>query len=122
MSHIVKIETQVRDVAAVDAACRRLGLPQPTLGTAQLFSGAASGVIVQLPAWKYPVVFETGSGQAHYDNYQGRWGGQQELDRFLQAYACEVAKIEARKRGHSVTEQQLADGSVKLTINVGGAA
>ena len=28
--------------------------------------------------------------------------------------------IEARKKGHSVTEQQLSDGSVKVTINIGG--
>ena len=45
-----------------------------------------------------------------------------ELDRFLQMYAVEKAKLEARRQGHSVTEQSLADGSVKLTINVGGAA
>jgi hypothetical protein len=34
--------------------------------------------------------------------------------------AFEKAAIEARKRGHSVVEQVLADGSIKLTINVGG--
>jgi hypothetical protein len=50
------------------------------------------------------------------------WGDPKHLDRFLQAYACEKAKIEARKRGHAVSEQQLADGSIKLTIQVGGAA
>lgn len=36
--------------------------------------------------------------------------------------AVEKAKIEARKKGHSVTEQSLADGSIKLTVQVGGAA
>jgi len=39
----------------------------------------------------------------------------------VQVYACEKTKIEARKRGHTVTEQQLVDGSVKLTVNIGGA-
>jgi hypothetical protein len=48
------------------------------------------------------------------------WGEQQHLDSFLQRYAVEKSKIEARRRGHSVTESQLSDGSVKLTINVGG--
>jgi hypothetical protein len=57
-----------------------------------------------------------------YDNYEGRWGDQQHLDSFLQNYAVEKARIEARKQGHTMTEQKLADGSVKLTINVGGAA
>ena len=41
---------------------------------------------------------------------------EQQLDRFLQAYAVEKARIEARKKGHAVTEQSLADGSIKLTI------
>jgi hypothetical protein len=36
--------------------------------------------------------------------------------------AVEKARIEALKRGHSVVEQALPDGSVKLTITVGGAA
>ena len=52
---------------------------------------------------------------------KGRWGKQEELDRFLQACAAEKAKIEARRKGHSVTEQPLADGAIKLTVNVGGA-
>lgn len=122
MSHIVEIETQVKDIAAVDAACRRLQLEPPLHGSAQLFSGTASGVIVKLPGWKYPAVFDIESGQAKYDNYGGTWGNQVELDRFLQAYACECTKLQTRRQGHSVTEQSLADGSIKLTINVGGAA
>jgi hypothetical protein len=36
--------------------------------------------------------------------------------------AVEKAAIEARRRGHSVVEQALPDGSIKLTINVGGAS
>lgn len=50
------------------------------------------------------------------------WGEQQQLDRFLQAYAVEKARIEARKQGHTVTEQPLADGSIKVTIHVAGGA
>ena len=43
-----------------------------------------------------------------------------ELDHFVQAYAVEKAKQEARHRGHSTTEQTLPDGSIKLTIQVAG--
>jgi len=50
------------------------------------------------------------------------YGEQRQLDRFLQAYAVERAKIEARKGGYTATEQHLADGSIKLTVNVGGGA
>ena len=121
MSHIVQIKTQVKDAAAVRAACQRRQLPVPVDGTHELFSGQATGLAVQLPDWRYPVVCELTSGQVLYDNFGGRWGAQQQLDAFRQSYSVEKARIEARKRGHTITEQQLANGSVKLTINVGGA-
>ena len=122
MSHIVEIKTEVRDATAVRSACDRLRLPSPAQGTHRLFSGHANGLGVQLPDWRYPVVCNLSSGELKYDNYNGRWGEQQHLDSFLQAYTVEKAKIEARRQGHGVTECPLSDGSVKLTINVGGAA
>ena len=76
MSHVVEIQTQIHDPAAVVAACRRLQLPAPVPGTAQLFSGAATGWLVQLPGWRYPAVVDTLTGILHYDNFQGRWKGQ----------------------------------------------
>ena len=122
MSHIVEIKTEVRDEAAIRSACQRLGLDAPVNGTAELYSGAATGTIVAFPDWKYPVVFDLETGKANYDNYGGHWGEQEQLDQLLQMYAVEMAKIEARRKGHVATEQKLADGSIKVTINVGGAA
>jgi len=122
LSHIVTIKTEVRDAAAVRAACRRMGLAEPSRATVKLFGGEATGLAVQLPDWQYPVVCDTATGELKYDNFGGRWGDQKHLDRFLQCYAVEKAKLEAQKRGHSVAEQQLADGSIKLTIQVQGGA
>jgi hypothetical protein len=122
MSHIVEIQTEVRDAAAVAAACKRLELAEPTLGTARLFEGEASGVLVKLKGWAYPVVVDTTRGTPRYDNFEGVWGDAKELDRFLQAYAVEKATIEARKRGHVVKEWTLDDGSIRLAIGVGGGA
>ena len=122
MSHIVTIKTEIRDAVAVRLACQRLKLPLPVEGAHRLFSGQVTGLGMQLPDWRYPVVCELDSGQLKYDNYNGRWGKQEHLDGFLQAYAVEKAKIEARRKGHSVSEMSLEDGSIKLTINVGGAA
>ncbi len=122
MSHIVTVQAEVRDAVAVTAACRRLGLPQPVLGTAQLFSGQATGWLVKLPGWLYPAVCCTETGQLAFDNFGGQWGKEDELNRFVQAYAVEKAKIEARKKGYSVSEQPLADGSIRLSIQVGGGA
>jgi len=85
-----------------------------------LFTSSATGWAVRLPDWRYPIVCDVNTAEIAFDNFGGRWGNQNQLDRFLQSYAVELATMEARKNGHSVTEQSLEDGSVKLTINVGG--
>jgi hypothetical protein len=107
---------------AWDTRGQRLGLPPPVRRTVELFSGSAEGLAVELPGWHYPLVCDTASGTLKFDDYGGAWGDQKELNRFLQMYACEMAKIEARRHGHMVTEQPLADGSIKLTIQVSGGA
>jgi hypothetical protein len=122
MSHIVTIKTEVRDQAAIAAACLRMQLADPVAGEAKLFSGPKAGIVIQLPDWHYPIVCETATGQVHFDNFEGRWGKREHLDRFLQLYAVEKARLEARKRGHTVYEQTLRDGSIKLTLHVKGQA
>jgi hypothetical protein len=86
-------------------------LPAPTQGTAKLFSGEVSGLLVQLPGWQFPAVIDTLTGVVSYDNYSEHWGEQRQLDKFLQMYAVEKAKLEARKKGYTVSEQTLQDGS-----------
>ncbi len=122
MSHTVTIKTEIRDAAAVRAACDRLRLPAPVQGKTELYDREVEGLAVQLPDWNYPVVANVASGELAYDNMNGYWGDAKELDRLLQAYAAEKVKIEARRKGHFVTESQLADGSIKLTVQVGAAA
>ena len=122
MSHIVTIKTQIRDAAAVRAACQRLRLPAPVDGTHQLYSSQATGLGVQLPDWSYLAVCQLETGEIKYDNFNGHWGEQRHLDAFLQGYAVEKARIEARRKGYACSEQTLQDGSIKLTVNVGGAA
>ena len=122
LSHVVEIKTEVRDEQAVRAACVRLQLAPPEHKTVTLFSATAAGLCLQLPGWQYPVVCNLQSGSVQYENYNGAWGKQAELNRFLQGYAVEKAKIEARKKGHSCSESHLDDGSIRITVHVGGAA
>ena len=116
MSHIVSIQTKINDLVAIAAACHRLALAAPVHGAVKLFSGDVSGIIVQLPGWRYPAVIDTAAGAVRYDNYEGQWGDVRELDRFQQAYTVEKTKLEARKKGHAVSEQRLQDGSIRLQI------
>ena len=116
MSHIVTIAVEVRDLAAIQSACKRLKLAEPVFGKAQLFEKELEGILIKLPDWVFPVVCDLPTGTIHYDNYQGHWGDQKHLDKFVQTYSIEKATLEARCKGYSVTEQSLSDGSIKLTI------
>lgn len=122
MSHIVEIITEVRDPVAIRAACERLTLPPPVHGTTKLFSAEATGWAVRLRDWKYPIICDTENGKVHYDNFKGRWGDESRLHRFLQLYTVEKTRIESRKQGYNMTELALPDGSIRLTVAMGGAA
>jgi hypothetical protein len=112
----------VRDREAVTRTCRRLELAEPVEGEAKVFATMKRGLLVRLKDWEFPIVCDLPSGQVEYDNFEGNWGDRKRLDEFLQAYAVEKATLEARKRGHSVVEQSLADGSIKLLIGIAGEA
>ncbi len=118
MSHIVQIKSEVKDEAAVRAACLRLKWEQPTFGTFSVFSVSRVGLGIRLPNWNYPVVCDLQTGAVDFDNYNGAWGKQETLDAFMQAYTIEKAKLEAAKNGYSVYEEALSDGSVKLSVTV----
>ena len=122
MSHIVQIQTEVRDPIAVQSACRRLNLQNAEFGMHKVYTNRVGGWGIQLPGWIYPVVCQTNTGTVQFDNFNGAWGEQSYLDKFLQAYAVEKTKVEARRAGHTVHEQPLNDGSIKLLVQVGGAA
>jgi hypothetical protein len=68
MSHIVQIQTEVRDAAAVRSACGCLKLDAPVQGTFKLFGSEATGLGVQLPDWRYPIVCDTATGKVQFDN------------------------------------------------------
>jgi hypothetical protein len=116
MSHLVMIQTQIRDASALAAACRRLSLAEPAQETVQLFSGEVKGLAVRLPNWQYPVVVDVDGGKLAYDNFEGHWGERTQLDRLLQLYAVEKTRLEAKRKGFAVSEQLLTDGSIKLQI------
>ena len=96
MSHIVTIKTEVRDAEAVKAACKRLGLDEPVQGTARLFEGEATGLLVKLPGWLYPAVVDTDTGQVQLRQLRGSVG-RPEAPRRLPAG---VRRREGQDRGH----------------------
>ena len=121
MSHVVTIETKLKDPAALSAACVRLRLPAPQTETVKFFDGSEhEGLAVRPPGFVYPVVVKE-DGTTLSDTYNGRWGDDAFLGRLKQAYAVEAAKLQAKQRGHRITETPLPDGGVKLTVTAGAA-
>ena len=117
MSHTVTIKTKITDLTAIQAACTRLKLAQPTQGEVRLFDRVAQGIGVQLDGWRFPVCIES-DGNLLFDNFGGFWGIPEKLDQFQQAYAVSKATIEARKQGYTCQESVLADGSIRLNVLV----
>lgn len=118
MSHTVTVATKFKSAQAIRRACKRLKIASPVENTTvKLYSEEVTGVTsVHLADWKYPLAINAKTGEAKFDNYNGRWGKQSGLDLFTQAYAAERVKVEAEQYGRNVTETKLKDGSVKLTV------
>ncbi len=120
MSHVVTIETKLKDPAAIQAACARLKLPEPQTETVKFFDGAEhTGIAVRPTGFVYPLLIEE-SGAVRCDTYEGRWGDDGFVNRLKQAYAVEAAKLQAQQRGHRITESPLPDGGIKLTAGAAG--
>lgn len=118
MSHTVKVKSvNVTDIECLRAAVSRLALPELKQGTHRLFDGTTrEGLALRLPNWRYDVVFDIAKGEVLFDNYNGHWGQEIEIDKLVQAYTLEKTAAECRLQGFSdIQEEVLADGAVQLT-------
>lgn len=137
MSHMSKIETEYRDLDAIKMAAKRLGWafvegattyrwygrfvgdsPMPE-GLTQQDLGKCEHKIV-VPGADYEVGFRrnaAGNWQAVWDWFQS--GGLHTImgkdgSVLKQAYGIEKAKMEARKKGYSIVEKKLPNGTIQL--------
>ena len=123
MSHISKIELEVKDLAVLSQACARLGL---TLikGRKQFKwygKDAPCDHVIKVPGANYEigVVKDKQRYELNCDFYDGNIekavGRQAGL--LKQAYAVTKTKIEARRKGYSVLEKY-TDTGVRLHIRI----
>ena len=78
-------------------------------------------IVVRRRPWRGLSRRELVTGRVRYDNFGGRWGDPARLSAFIQRYAVEKTRLEARRAGQTVIEQPLADGSIRLTLSMGAA-
>ena len=126
MSHFTSIETQIRDVSALRAACSELGLMIESNAQARGYSlNRIKGDLVIRLKGPYDIAVnrhEDGTFRLTTD----WWDGHVEREvganfgRLLQLYGVHKAQAEARRKGYTTRRQTLGDGSIKLVI--GGVA
>lgn len=116
MSHTTTIELEIKSLSALATACRETSTPFEEMTSVRLFDGTIiEDCFAFTPSgWKFPVAAK--DGQLKYDNYEGKWGEDSELNRVKQRYAVNVQKEAARSRGYRVREERLTDGRVKLVV------
>ena len=123
MSHISKIELEVKDLGVLSQACTRLGIEFIRGQNKFKWYGeeASCDHAIKVPGAEYEigVIKEKGRYDLSCDFYDrniekviGRQGGL-----LKQAYAVAKTKIEARKKGYSVLEQN-TDTGVRLHIRL----
>jgi len=124
MSHVSKIELEVKDLGTLKQACNRLGLKM--LEGKQTFKwfGQEEGRCdhaITVPGASYEIgVVKAGDSfelQCDYwDSAIGKAIGQNG-GLLKKAYAVERTKTEARRKGYTVIEQQ-TDSGVRLHVRV----
>ena len=128
MSHFATIETQIRDIAALKAACAELGLDINENAVARGYAGnTRSGEHVIKLKGPYDIAVEPAKeNDGTYGLTTDWWDGHVAKEvgtgygRLLQSYGIHKTMREARTRGLRVHRRQEQDGSVLITLE-GGA-
>ena len=130
MSHFVTIQTQIRDVAALEDACAELGLQLLHNAEARGYANQTrrGDLVIRLKG-PYDIAAnrssENESGEAESAPYTlttDWWGGHVEKEvgpnygRLLQLYGVHKTMREARRKRLRVSRRQETDGSIRLTL------
>lgn len=122
MSHFTTIQTQLRDVTALRAACTELGLQLLENTEARGFgSNKRQGDLVIRLKGPYDIA-ATQQSDGTYQLATDWWHGHVEKEvgknygKLLQLYGVYKAQAEAKRKGYTTRRQTLKDGAIKLTI------
>ncbi len=127
MSHLSKIELEINDLQALKSACKRLNLTYDENQKEFVwFAGrkTACEATIKIPNARYEMgIIKKQEGKGYelqtdfYDRGVGAVIGTNG-GLLKQAYAIEKGKLEAKRKGYQVFEQQ-TDAGIQLRIRVG---
>lgn len=122
MSHFTTIQTQIRDIAALRAACSELGVELIENAVARGYGqNQHKGEYVIRLKGPYDIALNR-QPDGMFGLTCDWWDGHVEKEvganygRLLQLYGVHKARIEAQKKGYTVRRQTLGDGAIKLVI------
>jgi hypothetical protein len=122
MSHFTTIKTQIKDITALELACKEMGLTllQNTEARGYYENTIKGDYVIRLRGPYDIALNKQPDGSCGFT--ADLWQGSVEKEvgkgygKLLQLYGVHKASIEARKRGLSVLRRQKEDGSIKLTL------
>jgi len=122
MSHFTEIETQIKDIDALRAACAELGLELQETAEARGYADnrIRADFVIRLNG-PYDVALQR-EDNGNYRFVADLWQGHVEqelgkdLGRLKQLYGVHKATIEARRNGLTVRRRQLPNGSIRLAL------
>lgn len=120
MSHKTEVQTQFGDIDSLKKTCEELGYRFEETSKVQLFESGPNGLVdcvaaVHIPGWNYPVAIKE-DGTAAFDNFNGRWGNESNLDSLRQKYAENVALAHAERSGYRVLARENVNGNIHLRL------
>lgn len=116
MSHIVTIETEMKNFDTIKEVCKILGLKYEQSKDIKVYNTIKSGIGIYLKGWKYPIVVNE-LGKVDYDNYSGSWGDIEEYNKFINEYSLEETLKRIKKKNLKYTIQRLND-EIKIEVMV----
>lgn len=125
MSHMTTISIEVRDLEALEQACRRLGLTLVRGKNKARFynhNTAECDHVIEVPASAHDigVVKEADGTYRLQTDFYGMEGERvkklcgDDLSKLMQAYGVEKSKVEARRKGFSCFEEVMQDGTIRV--------
>jgi len=118
MSHTAALKAvEIRDAEILLQVAKEMKLEYVGHKEYTMYDGQKKvGHGFKLPGWSRELVINTEAGEASYDNYNGHWGNQLELDKLCQAYAAESNRRQAAMQGYAVQEEFLENGDLVQTF------
>ena len=122
MSHFTEIKTQIKDIAALQLACRELGLTvKPNAQARGYYENKIKGDYVVKLKGPYDIAVNKqpdGTFGLTADLWQGAVEKEvgEKYGKLIQLYGVHKATMEARRKGLSVLRRPQTNGAIKLVL------